>query len=69
MGDFDLKYKWRPDMYHSIIFIAEALIGSRLTAGGNEALEEPARITATRPVSAFLPASLSLKKPTASAFS
>jgi hypothetical protein len=47
MGDFDLKYKWRPDMYHSIVFIAEALIGSRLAAGGSAALEEPARITAT----------------------
>jgi hypothetical protein len=29
LGDFDFKYKWRPDMYHSLVIVAEAMIGSR----------------------------------------
>jgi hypothetical protein len=29
LGDFDLKYKWRPDMYQSIVITAEAMVGSR----------------------------------------
>jgi hypothetical protein len=34
MGDLDFKYKWRPDMYRSVVFVAEGMIGSRLAAGG-----------------------------------
>jgi hypothetical protein len=29
MGDFDFKYKWKPDIYRSLIVVAEALINSR----------------------------------------
>ncbi len=29
MGGFDLKFKWRPDMYRSLTMVAEGLIGSR----------------------------------------
>jgi hypothetical protein len=34
MGNLDIKYKWRPDMYRSVVFVAEGMIGSRLAAGG-----------------------------------
>jgi hypothetical protein len=29
LGDFDFKYKWRPDMYQSLVIVAETMIGSR----------------------------------------
>jgi len=29
MGDFDFKYKWKPDIYRSLVLVAEALINSR----------------------------------------
>jgi len=29
LGDLDLKYKWRPDMYQSLVITAEAMVGSR----------------------------------------
>jgi hypothetical protein len=32
MGDLDLKYKWRPDAYHSLSLVLEALVSSRQTA-------------------------------------
>jgi len=47
MGNFDFKYKWRPDMYRSVVFMAEGIIGSRLAAGVNEGAGGATRITAT----------------------
>ncbi len=29
MGDMDFKYKWKPDIYHSLVFIMEGLINRR----------------------------------------
>jgi hypothetical protein len=29
LGDFDFKYKWKPDKYHSLILVGEGLTGSR----------------------------------------
>jgi hypothetical protein len=34
IGGLDFKYKWHPDMYRSVVFVAEGMIGSRLAAGG-----------------------------------
>ncbi|MCX6569888.1 MAG: hypothetical protein NT006_00440 [Candidatus Aminicenantes bacterium] len=47
MGNLDFKYKWRPDMYSSVVLLAEGMIGSRLVAAGNEGAGEATRITAT----------------------
>lgn len=46
MGDFDLKYKWRPDMYRSVVFVVESMIGSRLATGAGEPPGSPTRVTA-----------------------
>jgi hypothetical protein len=46
MGNLDFKYKWRPDMYRSVILMAEGMIGSRLTAEGNGGAGGSTRVTA-----------------------
>jgi len=46
MEGFDLKYKWKPDQYRSIVFIVESMLGSRLTTGENPTSGAPTRITA-----------------------
>jgi hypothetical protein len=46
MGNMDLKYKWRPDMYRSVVLTAEGMIGSRLTAEGNGGAGGATRIAA-----------------------
>jgi hypothetical protein len=45
MGDLDLKYKWRPDMYRSVVFVVESMVGSRLVSGGDGS-GPPTRVTA-----------------------
>jgi len=35
MGDFDFKYKWRPDVYHSLVIVGESMVGSRKIDGVN----------------------------------
>ncbi len=46
MGDVDFKYKWKPDMYRSVVFVLESLVGSHLVTGGGEAPPPPVRVTA-----------------------
>jgi hypothetical protein len=46
MGNFDFKYKWKPDMYRSVVFIIESMAGSKLVAPENGGTGAPVRVTA-----------------------
>lgn len=47
MGDIDFKYKWKPDMYKSLVIVAEALTSSKTIA------EDTLDSDATKKVSAM----------------
>jgi len=46
MGDFDFKYKWKPDMYRSVVLVVESMVGSKLVGPENGGVGAPVRVTA-----------------------
>jgi len=45
MGDLDFKYKWKPDMYRSVVLVVEPMIGSKLVAPEGGGTGAPVRVT------------------------
>jgi len=53
MGNVDFKYKWKPDIYRSLIIVAEALINSRGTSPDTVNTELTSNITSYGAFAAF----------------